>query len=71
MRCGKVTEILLLFANPTQFYKMDPVLASMIAESQREAQEKADKIRVIQEIINLRKRLGLGKEHLYMFDVQL
>ena len=50
---------------------MDPVLASMIAESQREAQEKADKIRVIQEIINLRKRLGLGKDHLYMFDVQL
>ena len=61
----------LIFSKMSQ----DPVLTALIAESQREADEKAYKKHVIQEIIKLRKRLGLGKDqpnirYIYMYDVQ-
>ena len=49
----------LIFSKMSQ----DPVLMALIAESQREADEKAYKKRLIREIIKLRKRLGLGKDH--------
>ena len=49
----------------------DPALVSLTPEARREAQEKAGKKRIAREIIKLRKRLGLGKNHPYSCDVHI